>query len=336
METSFNAPRVPRLFRCSEKDLYTIVALGWSSYAQYLNDFSDYKTTYTATTGTDQLAALASAKLLPDEAARDAAHAALRVGLRNTAIAAVNKWSDISSFIRDAFPTELYDIRRNEAGYEYFVEALRFDWESVSRLLDRGADFLVTYTTDLTTAGMPPAFIPAYTALRQQFQSEYLAFLNAEEQHRNDTDAKTTINNNLYGSLINMFDDAKKVFRNNATVRLQFTFDHIHGMINGGSDGNTTPTDSAKISGHIRDANTLAPLGSAFFRVYNNEGQIDTLANADGYFEVIVPKLGGPTAVSFEAAHMNYITQTAGGTLTPGELITQDFYLMPSPPPIGG
>lgn len=63
LQSSRPQPEYP----CSQQDLYTIVETGWNSYAEYLADFTNLSTLYTAATGTNQLNALDVARKIPDE-----------------------------------------------------------------------------------------------------------------------------------------------------------------------------------------------------------------------------------------------------------------------------
>jgi hypothetical protein len=73
-----NPDRPVSEYNTGEQDLYTGIEMVWTSYAEYLTDFEAWKTTYTATTGTDALAALEVAKDLPSEAQRDELHTSLQ------------------------------------------------------------------------------------------------------------------------------------------------------------------------------------------------------------------------------------------------------------------
>ena len=74
---SLNEGRPVSEYNTGEQDLYTGIDMVWTSFAEHLADFTAWKTTYTAVTGTDQLAALIVTKALPDEAQRDELHTTL-------------------------------------------------------------------------------------------------------------------------------------------------------------------------------------------------------------------------------------------------------------------
>lgn len=329
MNTLFNAPRPERNFGCSEKDLYTIISIGWTSFLSFLASFTAFKTTYTATYGNDQLAALAAARLLPDEAARDEVHKSLRNELSQLAVIAINKWSDMSSYIRDAFPPDQYEDKRNAAGHGYFVDALKFDWDATNRLLDRGLSFLTDNNVALTAAGMPPAYVADYVLAKDAVAAKYLQFTEAEEESKRLTDVKTVINNDMYLALTNMFEDGKKIFRDNASVREQFTFDIILGLINGGSP---TPSTGMKFYGSVTDS-FGNPVVSAIIRATNAEGSIETTTGIGGFYSLPVTNLTEPVNATLSAEFPGLATQLRPVTAVAGVNQEQNFQLFPNTPP---
>ena len=329
MNTQFNAPRPERNFGCSEKDLYTIISMGWTSFLSFLASFTAFKTTYTATYGNDQLAALAAARLLPDEAARDEVHKSLRNELSQLAVVAINKWSDMSSYIRDAYPPIQYEDKRNAAGHGYFEDALNFDWDATNRLLDRGLSFLTDNNVALTAAGMPPAYLADYVLAKDAVAAKYLQFTEAEEESKRLTDVKTVINNDMYLALTNMFEDGKKIFRDNPSVREQFTFNIILGLINGGSP---TPSTGMKFYGSATDM-FGNPLGGVVIRVSNADGALQTTTDAMGFYSLPVTGLTEPTNATLSAEFPGLGIQMRAVTAVAGVNQEQNFQLFPEPTP---
>jgi hypothetical protein len=251
MSTSFNQPRPKRAFACNEKDLYSIVSIIWNSYSKEVTKFAQYKTTYSNETAITQLANLNAVRLLPDKAARNEFHKSLRIQLKSDAIVAINAWSDISSYIRDAFPPASFKDKCNAAGHGYFNQAIAFDWDAISRLLDRGQAFISDNTSALTLAGMPPSFPIQYAYARATFAAQYLIFMQAEENAKVQTDLRVSLNNALYLAVTALCSDAKKIFRYNAVMREQFTFHRVLILINGGaSHASTLPIQAEKITAH--------------------------------------------------------------------------------------
>ncbi len=317
-------------YNCAQKDFYTIVKSGWMSYSEHLPDFMNFKTSYTAATATAQLAALTAARAMPDEGSRTGMHKALRIELVPLAETCIAAWSDMSSYIRDGFAADLYDTKREAAGYAYYRGALEQDWDSVSELIVQGVDFANANTAALTAGGMPPSFIASMTVARDAFELKYGDFVAAEELTKQMTDAKTEANNALHVSLTAMFEDGKKVFRNNAAVREEFTFERILNMINGG--GNSTPT-TTKLAGVITDAFTLLPIEGALIVAGDANGSEQTTSGVGGFYSFSFAGLTEPMSGTLTVSHPMYVTAARSITLEPGVNRNEDFGLSPTPPP---
>jgi hypothetical protein len=246
MSTSFNQPRPKRAFACNEKDLYSIVSIIWNSYSKEVTKFAQYKTTYSSETAITQLANLNAVRLLPDKAARNEFHKSFRIQLKSDAIVAINAWSDISSYIRDAFPSASFKDKCNAAGHGYFNQAIAFDWDAISRLLDRGQAFISDNASSLTPLqACPLHFQLQYANARATFAAQYLIFMQAEENAKVQTDLRVSLNNALYLAVTALCSDAKKIFRYNAVMREQFTFHRVLILINGGAAHASTLTIQA-------------------------------------------------------------------------------------------
>jgi hypothetical protein len=86
-----------------------------------LSVFAAKRSIYTAQKGTDALAALEAAVALPDEAARKALHVVLRIDLVALGGQCRIIWDELDSMIRDSFPDNQYETRRNEAGHGFYA-----------------------------------------------------------------------------------------------------------------------------------------------------------------------------------------------------------------------
>ncbi|MCF8257859.1 MAG: hypothetical protein K9J06_09905 [Flavobacteriales bacterium] len=225
--------RPKRKYPCRQSELFTIVQLGWTSYLQYLTAFSDFNDHYDAALATARLADLANVRVMPDIYVRSAEHKILRIQLLPLSNNCLILWMDMSSYIRDAFPTDEYVDKRLAAGHAYYPGALNHDWEQVSDLMSNGLQFLTDNTPQLTAGGMPATFPDAFTGARNAFMTGYAEYAQALEESRILTDQRITASNILFSDLRAMFADAKRIFRQDAALRLQFNFKQIHGMISG-------------------------------------------------------------------------------------------------------
>lgn len=285
---ALQSARPQRKYPCSQQDLYTIVETGWGNYAQYLPQFENRSTKYTATTGTDQLALLAAARALPDEDSREEVHKTLRVQMVHLADTCLIKWSDMDSYIRDAFDEDEdeYENKRIAAGHNRYASAAQRNWTELKGLLQDGLLFLNAHGAVLAAdGGMPATFIAEFEAAKDAFELKYQAFLQAEEQTKVLTDEKIRANNALYEALMKMFEDGKKIFREEAAIREQFTFDRVWVLVSGGDSANNgIPSTVVEIGGFVYNIETNEPIAGAELRFFNAPGgaTITITSNSEG------------------------------------------------------
>lgn len=322
LQSSRPQPEYP----CSQQDLYTIVETGWQSYAEYLSDFMNLSTLYSATTGTDQLTALTNARKLPNEDSRTEVHKTLRIQLSEMTEKCLVLWSDMNTYIRDGFPANEYESKRIGAGYNYYAGAAHENWDDVKGLMQNGLDFANANTATLTNGGMPAAFVTALADAKSLFEAKHQEFLHAEEASKVLTDEKIDANNALYRALIKMFEDGKRIFRNNAAVREQFTFERIWNLVSGGGN---SPTDQAKLSGTITDSTTLLPLAEVSVTVSSEDVSKAVLTDVDGKYSISGLPAG---TYAFLAEKVGLQSVEDSVALSGGESGIFDFQMMPVVP----
>jgi hypothetical protein len=325
-----NTPRPKAEYHCPQKDLYTIVKLGWKSYDDFLGDFTAFKTTYDAQLAIDQRTALVAARLLPNETTREDIHKSLRIELLPLGSECLEKWSDMSSYIRDAFPVDQYESKRLAAGREYFNSALGEDWESLSEMMSLGIAFATEHNALLLNpGGMPTTFVQEMTDAAAAFDLKLVDFLNAEQTAKALTDAKINANNALYRALIKMFKDGKRVFRKLPAVRDQFVFEVVRDLV-----GRTvSPEGKISVSGNVSLSGSGQPaVGATVLGGESGEGQVRTTTDALGNYvlegEDVEEERTVPVSVSFPGL----ISQMVMVTLRPGEDVVLNFVMSPVVP----
>lgn len=328
--------RPQKTYSCSQPNLYAIVSIGWTSFLQYLSFFTDFSTRYDAAFGNAQLAALDVAQAMPDEYVREEVHKTLRLQMKALSETCMMRWMDMSNYIREAFPPQDYDNKRLAAGHAYYPGAQNQDWELVLTLMVSGQQFLDSNTAVLTTGGMPATFPASFATARTDYATRYQEYQQALEDSSVLTDQRIEANNALFLELREMFDDGKRIFRDNAAVRLQFNFDHILNTIdNGGSGGNGGDGPSTVFFGRVTDnlGNTVA---GATVRLSNADMMLETQTDINGNYRLPVPEIGGPVSAMLAAEAMGMMPSSRPMTIAPGELQEQNFTLSPmapAPPP---
>ncbi len=328
---SMNTPRPKADYHCPQKDLYIIVKLGWTSYAEFLPDFVAFKTTYDAQLGIDQLAALEAARLLPDETTREDIHKSLRIEMEPMGLECLELWSDMSSYIRDAFPVDQYETKRLAAGWDCYAAAQGEDWEAMSELMSKGVKFVNDHTAVLTTpGGMPATFLQRMTDAAAAFDVKLILFLNAEETAQIQTDAKNAANNALYHTMMDMFEDAKKVFRKQPSVRNQFVFETLRDLV-GTTTGGGTST-GMKFYGLVTDSSGN-PIVGATVSASNSEGSESTTTGVGGLYSLPIAGITEPTSATLRAEFLEMGAVSRPVTIVAGVNQVQNFQLFPEPTP---
>lgn len=323
------------MYPCSQQDLYTIVETGWNSFIEHLPSFEAYSTLYSATTASDQLSALASARSLPDEEAREEVHKTFRVQLTTLSETCITKWSDMMSYVRDGFPENEYENKRLAAGYSYYASAEKRDWDGVKGLMQSGLEFANGNTAELTAGGMPATFIADFEAAKVAFEKKHQDFLQAEENAKVQTDKKIDANNALSNALTKMFTDGKKIFRNNAAIREKFTFDRVWDLVKGNGGGNgSVPTNVIEIGAYLFDENTLDPVVGGVFRITNppEGGVVEATSGGDGIAELKIEGYApnATVTVEFEISADGYETVNGSGEMESGEFYSIEVPMNPA------
>jgi hypothetical protein len=200
----------------------------------------------------------------------------------------------MGTYIRYGFAENEYENKRVAAGYNYYAGAAHEDWDAVKGLMQSGLLFLNANTTVLTNdGGMPAMFMPDFVLTKDAFELKYQAFLQAEEDTKVLTDQKILADNTLYKTLMKMFEDGKKIFREDAAVREQFTFDRVWALVNGGSaTSSNIPATVVEIGVYIYDEETGMPIEGGRLTIFNAPGgvAISATSNAEG---IVLMRISG-------------------------------------------
>ena len=320
-------------YPCSQQELYTIAENGWTSYGQHLSVFAGKRSIYTAQKGTDALAALVAAIALPDKATRVAQHSVLRVELVAMGAKCRIIWDELDSMVRDTYEST-YSIRNDEAGHGFYAAASNEDWEAVKALMKGGADFIAQHNADLAgpLGGMLPTFPAQFNTVRSAFEAKYLQFKQAEELTRTLTDEKIAANNAVYKELMKMFADGQKYFRFQASIRYEFTFDRVWGMISGNGGGGSG-LDGMKFWGVVTDQNGQ-PLASATVRLGNTDGFVEVQTTATGGYSIPVDDIDEPVSATLAVNKVGFAPSSRPVTAMAGVNQEQNFQLVPMVPPV--
>ena len=139
---------------------------------------------------------------------------------------------------------------------------------------------------------MPVTFEAAYNAAAGELKTAVEAFIDSEEMGKEATEVKIDANNAVYLKLMDMFKDGQEIFRGQDSIRDQFVFEKVLGLINGAG--------TAGLRGVITDIVSGLPVAGALLKVFgeditaisNEEGKYTLTPMASGDYKVMVSRDG--------------------------------------------
>lgn len=278
-------------YPCSQQDFYSAARTIWSFFMMFLPDFTAHKARYKAATATDALAALDTAERMPDEKRRNDPSESARQELVEMMPTCTGLFITLKTYIDGAYAANMRIIKYEAAGQEYFTEATRQNWTSVSALYMSMMLFIADNTATLTAnENMPAGFEATVTTAAGRFNAKYSEYkLKAETGVA--TAAKVNANNACYESLKAMIKDGKAIYRENAEMLELFNFSRVVEAIN---------PSKAGIRGMVTDVTTDEAVTTATVSVkYVNEPVIVLEVREDGTFSREVK--GGKVTMTIQA-----------------------------------
>ncbi|MFT5279345.1 MAG: hypothetical protein ACI9P8_000981, partial [Bacteroidia bacterium] len=245
-----------------------------------------FNTNYTPTFGTDSIAAVASAKALPDFQARNESTETAYIQMGISTDNLNQKWRMLRSYIKASYPTELQKPKLEAAGEGHYNKSVSRNWGETELMCTSALTFITDNTAELTTGGMPAAFPTDFDAEHTTFATHYTTFTDSEQDEHEGTDGKIIANNNIYDALQRMFEDGQVIFENDASKRERFIFARVKELITNSSNGKTDsiPSDTIELKGTVTDFGTNLPIEGATISVTgpSSPNPVTALSNADG------------------------------------------------------
>ena len=236
-----NEERPTNDYTCSQSELYAGLEIAWNSQSEHEAEFIAENTTYTAGLSVTRLAAIAAAQALPDGQARGADAEDFRISLIEKLDVVLGKWNSLDGYIKKAFKGEHYKPRIEQAGKQYYEKATQKNWDQAKQLLVSMTSFLTAHGGALVTdGGMPATFAASVAAIKTIFEDLYKDFKDAEQDSKEQTDAKINANNAIYKDGRDMMEDGKNIFRKNAAVRDRFIWERILELVSTQTGGGET------------------------------------------------------------------------------------------------
>ena len=262
-------------YDCTQQEFYSKTELGWGNCKANIGDFTAKKPFYDALYCDGKLAAIAAARLLPEDELRQLPSINMRNDLVNLNTTCLDNNQDLKSYIDFAFPEAVRKSNYLAAGGSYYRKASRENWENTVGMNDAMMGFInLEGATLLLNNNMPATF-------KQKVIDDALAFKNKYDLFKpssdtgSETNTKVHANNLLDIDYREMLKDGKNVYRHNATMFSMFVDENLLAIV--------SPPGSASLSLKIlKDDDSLPAEGAEIKLQKAIEPLITLTADANG------------------------------------------------------
>lgn len=166
------------------------------------------------------------------------------------------------------------------AGSDYYRSATHGNWKSLDMMLIMASGFIAQYLTDLQKGEMPDSFEASFNDKKATFETALQNYSDTKINVQKSSGTKTAANNAVYASLVELLQDAKAIYRNNAANKKQFTYVKLAKLVSKKGKGGFRITMKEEI--------TLLPVTTATFLF--QPGNIKVYVNNHGIAEVHLQK----------------------------------------------
>lgn len=221
------------IFRGKQGQVYAVLLLVWENYQAKLKDFQKKNAKYTEELATEQTEAIKKARDIPDVAVRRDVPKEARITLGMSASACREGWQDLSGLIEKSFPENEWEVKKGLAGSASYKKASAEQWDAVVTLTNAATGFINDNTEALTAGGMLPAFPTGFAASKKTYDDLYNSYYGTKQGFSQQTTAKAAANNAVYKEAMSMMNDAKRIYRQDARTRADFTYESLMKKIRG-------------------------------------------------------------------------------------------------------
>lgn len=244
-------------YSCSQAELYKACRFVWLQCQEYLTEFADYKSNYTAAFINENLARINAVEALPDHSARTAPVKDLRKELVAEREDASDFFKLLKGYITTAFKddTVTRDAMYGEAGQTYYEKVSGGSWTEISGLLTAMIPFVQNRKDVLREKGfMPASFLTRLEDKQASFKAAQQTWEAKNAATPTDTDTKIIANNELKVRAMEVITDGPLVFIKRKDMAKKFVWAAILSQVSA-----PRPTG---LGGKITDATTKAPLSN--------------------------------------------------------------------------
>ena len=213
-------------YNITEEQLNTLSLAGWEQCRKHLPKFAAFMPLYT-----NEYIDKAIENIRKAEKLTAASHQSKKIikETREDLVKATKQmqqnWQMLKAYIIHAYPTTKAAINLKEAGSTFYKKVSAENWTSMRSFEKHANHFIVENFIELTANGNMP------TQFRNTFKKDSKTCImlatklaKARMDKQEAVNRKIQENNITYQSLVRMLRDGVLIFRNNETIKKQFTF----------------------------------------------------------------------------------------------------------------
>lgn len=275
---SNNMKKLQSTFEGSEEDFTLVTGMICHSCLTNLDDFAAHKAKYTQAMIQSILNSSQKAALIPNQQQRQSTSTALRAVLVTANDVCGSNYLTLASYINSSFSADKINSMKKMAGGAYFTEARGCNWTSTTNMNSMMATFMDTYGNELTQGDMPADFPDTCDSDSTAFVDALDAYETNKQTALQQAQNRIAAFNRVHTSIKGIMDDGKLIYRNDASMRKQFTYSAVFDKV-----AKTRPS-GFRIK--VMDSVTKMPVAKANIQFAEGEWKFD--ADTKG---VIIAKL---------------------------------------------
>jgi len=168
--------------------------------------------------------------------------------------------------------------RLSEAGFDMYDKVMRYNWEKLVEVMEKGKDFLLNHEAAMLVNGVMPATFKAdYDAMANSIIGDVTFYLNEHQNILQVTQSKIMANNAIHVKGMEICKVGQQIFKRNPAKKTQFTWTSIMDIV--------TPPGAAGLRGTVKVSGSNLPIVGALIEMQTVGGvPLSFATDADGNF----------------------------------------------------
>jgi len=267
---------VNKRYTIPQEILYSVCLAAWKLCRSNLGEFAGLKGYYTEAFIADAMEAVMKARQLPDLGQTLAARTEARINLIDAARPVMGNWQLLKRYITAAYDKDIVGIKLQAAGDSLYKKATLYNWSAVLSLVDTANTFIANNLDALTANGnMPVSFQTNFRTAGDKCLALSTSFSWVKIHKEMYTQRKINANNAIYASVIEMLKDGQQIFKNDLTLKKQFTFNYLVSIHRG--------EGSASLKGYIVNSLNLPVEGAV---IVSQDLKYTATTDSKGYYRI--------------------------------------------------